>query len=107
MHFLRLLLELEEEEGVLLDPRKAFSTVGVTVPYPITRSSPSWTLPLADRLTQSQSQRFPSGSGEDLDNLSKHRLVNNDKPLPMGQGCINEIIIILSIDGGHNNDLTS
>ena len=25
----------------------------------------------------------------------------------MGPGCINEIFIILSIDGGHNNDLTS
>ena len=36
MHFLHLLLELEEEEGVLLDPWKAFSMVGVTVPYPIT-----------------------------------------------------------------------
>ena len=32
---LHLLLVLVEEEGDLPDPRKAFSTVGYTVPYPI------------------------------------------------------------------------
>ena len=67
MHLLYLLLELVEEEGVLLNPRKAVSTVGNTVPYPIARSSPSWMLPLADWIaTQTRSQRFPSGSGPDL-----------------------------------------
>ena len=90
-HLLLLLLELDEEEGVLLNPRKAFSTVGDTVPDPI--------ISIASQLNSSlgrldgTSLRVPSlflCKYLDLDNMSMQRLESNDKPLPMGQGCINK-----------------
>ena len=106
---LRPLLELEEEEGVLLSTSEGLANSGRY------GSGPYYLDPLPDELflgrLDDTSLRVPSfflwkypGS---LYNLRQYRLGFNDKPLPMGQGCINEIIIILIIDGGHNNDLTS
>ena len=62
MHFLHLLLVLEEEEGVLLDSRKGLFHGGRqdSVPYKLDLSQLDD--PFADRLTQPQNQRFPSGS---------------------------------------------
>ena len=97
---LRPLLELEEEEGVLpQDLGKALPAVGDGIPDPIILNSlPDELLgrlvgqPLGPKplLLEALWSRY---------NLRQYRLGFNDKPLPMGQGCINEIIIILSSDG--------
>ena len=106
VHLLHLLLEPDEEEGDLPDPRKAFhgGQYG-SVPYSSILSQLDASL---GRLADPDSEpKVPFWKWSGSRYLSKHRLVNNDKPLPMGQGCINEIIIILSIDGDHNPDASS
>ena len=88
---LRPLLELEEEEGVLPNTSEGLANSGRY------GSGPYYLDPLPAELflgrLDGTSLRVPSlflWKYLDLDNLSKYRLANNDKPLPMGQGCINK-----------------
>ena len=88
---LRPLLELEEEEGVLLNTSEGLANSGRY------GSGPYYLEPLPAELLLGRlvgtSLGFPSlflWKYLALDNLSIHRLDSNDNPLPMGQGCINK-----------------
>ena len=84
-------LSSRKRREFFLTPRKALPTVGDTVPDPIISifSQQNSSLGRLD----GTSLRFPSlflWKHFALDNLWIYRLGYNDKPLPMGQGCINK-----------------
>ena len=89
MHLLHLLLDLVEEEGDLLDPRKAFhGGLYGSVLYKLDLSQPDASL---GRLADPDSEpKVPFWKWSGSRYLSINRLGFNDKPLPMGQGCINK-----------------